>query len=304
MPSNSWSDFSAKVKNKSKLNDQKEKEVTSKSSSISSFSDLKASLKKSSNNNKEELLGKREKKLSPFQRPSPNVAARSSKHDEKEKGNSSSNKSHRSDDQSEKIKSALERKAKLYDQLQRGKTGGLSEERFQDSLVDWNRKEAQRLVRSSDEEEDEQDRNAENNHDQHQANNADDPLVEYEDEFGRTRTVRKSELPRHIHREQQKAEENSTNDHMVTYGPSTTFPVYKPGPAQRAREMVNKEGVGSYKRSAADHFDSRSEKRYRGAGFFQFSQDEEVRKRQMDELHEERKTTQKHRSGLDGRGEK
>ncbi|PWN36245.1 uncharacterized protein FA14DRAFT_122029 [Meira miltonrushii] len=227
--------------------------------------------------------------------------ARSSKHDEKDKSQSGSRKSHRSDDQSDKIKAALERKAKLYDQLQRGKTGGLSEEKFQNSLVDWDRK---ALASTSDEEEQEQDRNAEDHRKQNLADSSDDPLVEYEDEFGRTRTARKSELPRHVHREQQKAEENSSNEHMVTYGPSTNFPVYKPDPTQRAREMGNKEGIASYKRSGPDHFDSRSEKRHRGAGFFQFSQDEEIRKRQMDELHEERQTTQKRRSGLDDKIEK
>ena len=197
----------------------------------------------------------------------------------------------------DKIKAALERKAKVYDQLQRGKTGGLSEEKFQDSLIDWDRKEAQRYASTSDEEDDDDDDQIS----EHDMSNADDRLVDYEDEFGRTRTIRKSEMPRQLQREQQKAEENSNNHHMITYGPLSSFPVYKPDPAQRAREMANKEGAGSYKRSASDHFDSRLEKRHRGAGFFQFSQDEEVRKRQMNELREERQTTQKNRSGLDGR---
>jgi Domain of unknown function (DUF4078) len=231
------------------------------------------------------------------------VIARSSKRDENKRNETSSNKSYKSDDHSDKIKAALERKAKLYDQLQRGETGGLSEEQFQDSLVDWDRKEAQRFAGVSDGSEEEGE-----DHplpqDLTPLNNAGDPFVEYEDEFGRTRTVRKSELPRYVHREQQRAEENLNNDHMVIYGPSTNFPVYKPDLAQRAREKANKEGAGSYKRSAADHFDSRSEKRYRGAGFFQFSQEEEIRKRQMDELHEERQTTRKFRGGLDDKGDK
>ena len=77
-------------------------------------------------------------KLTAFQRPSPNVTHRSSRHDEKKKRrDTSSNKSDKLDD--DKIKAALERKAKVYDQLQRGKTGGLSEEKFQDSLIDWDR---------------------------------------------------------------------------------------------------------------------------------------------------------------------
>lgn len=67
MSSGSWSDFSSKVRSKSKVTGEKEDEVEGKSSSklnssnSSSFSDLKASLKKSSKHDKEELLGKREK---------------------------------------------------------------------------------------------------------------------------------------------------------------------------------------------------------------------------------------------------
>lgn len=217
-----------------------------------------------------------------------------------ESQSSSSSNQHGSDDQQhEKIRTALERKAKLYDLLQKGKTAGLSDERIQDSLIDWDRKEAQRLVDGSDEEKEaggdfsaDQDVNRRNSI-------TDDSMVEYQDEFGRTRSIRKSEMPRYVQREQQREQENSIDEKMVTYGPSTSFPVYKPDPSQRIREMANKEGVGSYKRSAVDHFDSRQEKRYRGAGFFQFSQDEQIRQRQMNELRNERETTKIHRSELD-----
>lgn len=63
MSSNSWSDFSAKVKGKSKITDEKDKRINFKSnlSKPGSFLDLKASLKKSGKDEKDELLGKREK---------------------------------------------------------------------------------------------------------------------------------------------------------------------------------------------------------------------------------------------------
>lgn len=50
-----------------------------------------------------------------------------------------------------------------------------------------------------------------------------------------------------------------------------------------------------YKRAAADHFDSRSDKRYRGAGFYQFSQDEGKRSKQMDDLRQARRDTTRQR---------
>lgn len=79
---------------------------------------------------------------------------------------------------------------------------------------------------------------------------------------------------------------------MVIHGPSTSFPVYKHDPAKRAGTGAGAGGSGSYKRAAPEHFDAAGfEKRYRGAGFYQFSQDDGVRRQQMEELRRERDET-------------
>lgn len=104
----------------------------------------------------------------------------------------------------EQVKASLERKAKLYDQLRQGKTGGLNEERLQDSLVDWSRKE----VEDSEEEEEEEEGGDDGAHGSNaKATSDEDEMTEYEDEFGRHRRVRRSEVPRFaVHAEQRKKE--------------------------------------------------------------------------------------------------
>lgn len=222
-------------------------------------------------------------KLPHFLRPSPNVASRSSRHDHRTTSPWAATPSSQLDD----VRAKLERKARLYDQLQRGKTGGLSEERLQDSLVDWDRKGTERWSDESEEE---------------SASGAggsagltgveDDPLTEYEDEFGRMRRVRRSEVPRAAQRAKERQEEEHVDEAMIIHGPSTSFPVYRPDPSRHTQSSI-----GGYKREAPDHFDARSEKRYRGAGFYQFSQDETVRERQMEELQQERTATEREREG-------
>lgn len=78
---------------------------------------------------------------------------------------------------------------------------------------------------------------------------------------------------------------------MVNYGPSTSFPVYN-------RESVHAPNK-LYTRAAPDHFDARFEKRHRGAGFYQFSQDERERQQQMEQLTEQRRQTETMRDSND-----
>lgn len=83
----------------------------------------------------------------------------------------------------------LERKAKLYDQLKKGLSGGLSLEDLQDQgklggLVDWERK----LEQAEEDDDLELEREEERVE-------GDEDLVEYQDELGRTRMIPKSQVP-------------------------------------------------------------------------------------------------------------
>ncbi|KAG0328511.1 hypothetical protein BG000_000464 [Podila horticola] len=89
----------------------------------------------------------------------------------------------------------------------------------------------------------------------------DDPWVDYVDEFGRTRVVRQSEIPK-----------------------PPREPEYRENPGQNRSDYV---------REGGRHYDDTQERRARGAGFYAFSQNEEERQRQMKELLEIRSETVK-----------
>jgi hypothetical protein len=114
---------------------------------------------------------------------------------------------------------------------------------------------------------------------------SDEEMVEYEDEFGRTRTAPLSEVPREFlpnrYREQLGAEGDVA---QVLYGPATSFPVYDPSVHTKAPP-------------ASSHFDATLETRHRGAAFYRFSRTEHERNAQMAELASLRQETLAQRGG-------
>jgi hypothetical protein len=81
----------------------------------------------------------------------------------------------------------------------------------------------------------------------------------------------------------------------MTENPVNFFPVYEP----------SSDRVAAIQAAAADennplniHYDAGREVRAKGAGFYQFSADEETRKRQMEELQQTRNETEKTRQEL------
>ncbi|KAG0056220.1 hypothetical protein BGZ83_005952 [Gryganskiella cystojenkinii] len=125
----------------------------------------------------------------------------------------------------------------------------------------------------------------------------DDPWVEHEDEFGRTRLVRKSEVP--------KPAAAQPPDHRQAQGihnPLNPFPVFQNPDAVEKQEwirdatgeMKNMGTFGSRVNSQGQrHYDNTTERRARGVGFYAFSQDEDERQRQMRELLEMRSQTER-----------
>lgn len=79
----------------------------------------------------------------------------------------------------------------------------------------------------------------------------------------------------------------------LVYGDQHHFPVFQPDPdllAKRAAAFA-----AAQAQPLVDHFDSSKEVRTKGAGFYQFSLDEEVRKKQMEELKGAREETERRR---------
>lgn len=119
----------------------------------------------------------------------------------------------------------------------------------------------------------------------------DDPVIEFEDEFGRVRTARRSEVPRELLPREDATKEDEDED-IVIYNPVNHYPTYKQSEeriAEIAKEFAEENNPLNV------HYDATREVRAKGAGFYQFSGDEETRRRQMEELKSVREDTEKSR---------
>ncbi|GAA5868360.1 hypothetical protein JCM1840_005655 [Sporobolomyces johnsonii] len=228
----------------------------------------------------------------------------------------------------DKIKSALERKAAIYDKIRRGKTGGLNDAQIDSLLVDFDRKNYDNPDLSSDDPDDstsdvDESRTVPDRIISHDADDDDepgpplphDPLVEYTDEFGRTRMIPRSEVPRgapfhdptlHLPADASSAppaDGSGPAPTNVLYGDQTHFPVYEPDPAVLAARAASLAAAAAA--PLVDHYDaSRETTRRRGAGFYQFSGDEEERRRQMEALERERGETERRRREREEEGDR
>ncbi|WFD32640.1 hypothetical protein MSPP1_003689 [Malassezia sp. CBS 17886] len=173
-------------------------------------------------------------------------------------------------------RAALERKAQTYAKLARGRHGGISERDRGEVLVDWDAKEDADVERGAGDG-DPADASA--------SAAADDPVVEYTDEFGRTREARLSDVPR-AYLPMRPEDDDEEYDNAI-YGPASEFPVYH---REEAPRRVSPPPV---------HFDADWEVRSRGAGFYRFAQDESQRREQQASLAELRSETEIRRSGTE-----
>ena len=121
----------------------------------------------------------------------------------------------------------------------------------------------------------------------------DDPVIEYEDEFGRIRTAKRSEVPREFHPRHDVQDEDEDED-IVIHNPVNYLPIYTPSEERIAE--ISKEYADTNPLNV--HYDASKEVRAKGAGFYQFSADEETRKKQMEELKNVREETEKTRKDL------
>ncbi|CAE6343454.1 unnamed protein product [Rhizoctonia solani] len=191
----------------------------------------------------------------------------------------------------ESARAMLERKAQLYDQLQKGKGAGLSEKQRESLLIDFDSRDS-----GSD---------TDSNGDRDESlvvpgQDEDDPVIEYEDEFGRIRTARRSEVPRDRLPENYNPFSRSErsvpadDDPDVVYGRATNFPVYEPSKERRAAIEAS-----LIEQPLVDRYDASKDNRAAGAGFYQFSMDEETRRQQMEDLKQARVDTAIARAEVD-----
>ncbi len=81
----------------------------------------------------------------------------------------------------------------------------------------------------------------------------------------------------------------------MTENPVNFFPVYEPS---TDRVAAIKAAAAEENNPLNQHYDASREVRAKGAGFYQFSDDEEARKKQMEELRQAREETERSRQEL------
>lgn len=183
----------------------------------------------------------------------------------------------------------MEEKARLYAAMKRGDVEDM-DERY---AVDFDRKWAE-----GKEEDEEQD-------DEEDRDDGPEEQVEYTDEFGRTRTGTAGEAARaeRLKRagpggvEDDRFTARPTAPSNMIYGDTIQHQAFNPDEPDLAKmEALAKKRDKSLTPPPETHFDANWEIRTKGTGFFQFSEDPEERKRQMENLEKERAETEKRRT--------
>lgn len=197
-----------------------------------------------------------------------------------------------------KSKRKMEEKARLYAAMKRGdyvetRRGYVNDE-DRGPLVDFDRKWAEDGEGGDDTGGDtsSEDDDSEN----------DEELVEYQDEFGRTRKGTRAELAREERRRRilANAEEEladmSARPKMPTNiirGDAIQAEAFNPDAAlERQMEELAARRDRSQTPPEDTHYDATKEIRSKGVGFYQFSKDNELRKQEMENLGETRKQTE------------
>ncbi|RPB21066.1 hypothetical protein L211DRAFT_459138 [Terfezia boudieri ATCC MYA-4762] len=197
-----------------------------------------------------------------------------------------------------RFRTNLEEKAKIYEKLRKGEYippskkqrrvagGGQEEER----LVDFDRKWREE---GSGSEPNNSDSESENSEDGIVPAPSEEEIVEYTDEFGRTRTAPKSIAEKHMRKLKQAEEEGGSgarnsdgepNPNLI-YGSiiqthAFTTAQFSSLPAQ----LPKVEDLPQTQPSAEEkHYDANAEIRTKGVGFYAFSGDNEQRKKEMEE---------------------
>ncbi|KAF2191427.1 hypothetical protein K469DRAFT_720435 [Zopfia rhizophila CBS 207.26] len=188
-----------------------------------------------------------------------------------------------------RTKRKMEEKARLYNAMKRGDVEDLDDK----YAVDFDRKWAEKQEKGEPDSDTSSDSDA----------SEDEELIEYVDEFGRTRKGTRAEAAREEHRKRTLAADEPDRfaarrgaPEGIIYGDTIQTQAFNPDEtiAQQMAELAAKRDK-ELTPPPDEHFDGRKEVRLKGTGYFQFSQDEEERQRQMANLEKERQETEKGR---------
>ncbi|KAF2016137.1 hypothetical protein BU24DRAFT_422481 [Aaosphaeria arxii CBS 175.79] len=189
-----------------------------------------------------------------------------------------------------RMKRRMEEKARLYDALKRGDVEDVDDKYG----VDFDRKWAEAQEKGIPEEE---------IHTSSESEASEEELIEYVDEFGRSRKGTRAEVAREERRKKTLAADEpdrfTARPSMPTniiYGDAVQSSAFNPDEtiAQQMADLAAKRDKTPTP-PPDTHFDGKEEMRQRGTGFFHFSKDEEERKAQMARLEKEREDTERAR---------
>ncbi|KOS22667.1 Uncharacterized protein ESCO_003782 [Escovopsis weberi] len=201
----------------------------------------------------------------------------------------------------ERARRKMESKARLYAAMKRGDY--VPKENEAAPLVDFDRKWAEArgaadATSSDDGEDDDDDGDGDGD-----GEDDDAEVIEYEDEFGRTRRgtrADKERLERRLRRGVMGAEElermsaRPSAPSNLIYGDAVQAMAFAPDDPEKMEALARKRD-----RSATPpelkHYDADWEIRTKGTGFYKFSKDEAAREREMRSLEEERRRTEEER---------
>jgi hypothetical protein len=205
-------------------------------------------------------------------------------------------------------KRRMEEKARLYTAMKRGDYVTSANGRDERGLVDFDRKWAEGEARGDDNGTDDTTSGSEDN-----ASESDQELVEYEDEYGRRRKGTKAEAAKEDRRrriqanaaeEEERLSARPTMPANIIYGDTVQHSAFNPDEVI-AERMVNiaKKRDRSATPPPESHYDADAEVRTKGTGFYSFSKDAEIRKKEMEALERERVETERVRSEKEARKE-
>ncbi|KAF2761445.1 hypothetical protein EJ05DRAFT_264402 [Pseudovirgaria hyperparasitica] len=192
----------------------------------------------------------------------------------------------------------MEEKSRLYNAMKRGDIEDLDDKHMVDFDRKWaeaqDKPEDQAPEISSDEDEE-----------------SDEELIEYQDEFGRTRkgtraAIAREEMAKRTNARIQEEQLGTkpTAPSNIIYGDTIQTAAFNPDEsvASKMAELAAKRDKEPTP-PPDKHFDSKEEIRTRGTGFYAFSGDKEERERQMNALKKEREETERARSEMSQRKE-
>ncbi|KAI1805283.1 hypothetical protein F4811DRAFT_224629 [Daldinia bambusicola] len=210
----------------------------------------------------------------------------------------------------------MEEKARLYTAMKRGDY--VAREGEAAPLVDFDRKWAERHPEDETSKTNAYSSSGSDNDDDDDSDGVDGAgreMVEYKDEFGRTRQATRAEVERLERRRQRMALGAAELESMAAKpikAPERLIfgDVIQSGAFNPEDDTLSKMEDLAAKRDKSPtpppdtHFDGKAEIRTKGVGFYQFSQDKEVRRGQMEELERERERTEKARREREEQKEK